>query len=87
MTDQQILISGYRNTAFLADKLRKIFSPIKSDADRALHNDMILDIQMMVGPHADTFRHCVAEVIINIAQRNHGKEEEKAPSAAAQRLG
>ncbi len=87
MTDQQVLISGYDNTAFLAEKLRKVFSQIKSDADRALHNDMMIDIQTMIGPHVEEFRRRVAEVIINIGQRNYGKTEETKISAAAQRLG
>jgi len=88
MTEQQILIKGYDNTDFLAEKLKKVFSQIKSDADKALHNDMMFDIQTIIGPHAEGFRHCVAQVIIGIGQRNYGKKaEEKTPSAAAQRLG
>jgi len=86
---QQILIKGYDDTAFLAEKLRKVFSQIKTDGDRALHNDMMLDVQMMVGQHAEELRRRVAEVIINLGQRNYAQRntKEKEVSAAAQRLG
>ena len=86
MTDQQILISGYRNRFFLANKLKQIFWNLKTDDEKAEHNAMLRDVLIIVGTDAEEFRLRVADIIIEIAQRNYGKTEEKEVSATAQRL-
>jgi len=45
---RQVLIQGYRNELFLAEKLKKIFCHIDSESDRAIHNDMYEDLLVLI---------------------------------------
>ena len=45
---RQVLIQGYRNELFLAEKLKGIFCVIESVHDQAIHNDMYKDLLILV---------------------------------------
>lgn len=73
MNDGQITIRGYSQAGddFLALKLRKIFMNLVTPEDVALHNDMLMDIQTMIGEgNADEFRKSVARTLTTMSVRN-----------------
>lgn len=63
---RQRLINAYRNAGpdFLALKLTRVFCRIESDKDRILHNDIIEDMDIILGAKAGEFLKQVAEEII-----------------------
>lgn len=68
MKKDQIIIHGYARAGddFLAHKLRKVFTLLKTPEDMALHNDMIRDIQSMIGDvGANDLRRSTAGMLIN----------------------
>lgn len=66
MNHEQTIIRGYSQAGeeFLAGKLRKIFSELSTPEDVALHNDMLRDIQTVVGGDGGDLRKAVARILI-----------------------
>jgi hypothetical protein len=62
----KIIIRGYSQAGdeFLAEKLKKIFSELTTPEDVALHNDMLKDIQAMVGGDGAELRKAVARMLL-----------------------
>ena len=62
---------------FLAARLAVIFTVLssdKSDGKIALHNDMIVEIQRLVGPHSLAFLQAVADRVLYYAEQENANE-------------
>ncbi len=68
MNGNKIIIQGYTQAGddFLAHKLRKVFMLLTTPDEVAEHNDMIRDIQIMVGDiGVEDLRRGMAKTLIN----------------------
>lgn len=67
MNERQVLTKGYHDSGedFLALKLKKVFSILKTPGDMQLHNDMVEDMIIIVGGNGDEFRWSLAKILLN----------------------
>lgn len=72
MDKTQVISRGYANAGddFLAEKLKKIFCPINTEEDRYLHNEMIRDLMMLIGPEISNVRKSIARTIFSCSFRD-----------------
>ena len=61
------LIRAYQmaGAGFLAYRLEKIFRPIETNEDKALHNDMLAEIELMTGDRFGFLRQLSRDTLIN----------------------
>ena len=70
MSDQgKGLYQAYRGagTTFLAYRLRKVFVDIKTDEDKALHNDVLREVSEMIAGDEKQFFKMLAEDVLSKA--------------------
>ena len=60
---RQTLIQGYQNEIFLAERLKRLFFRIKTDEDKAIHNDIYDDIVILIAGKRDELLADIAKVI------------------------
>ena len=60
---RNVLIQGYQNEVFLAERLKRLFFEIKNDEDKAIHNDMYNDLILLIGGKRDQLLKDIAKVI------------------------
>ena len=91
MLSRDKLIKAYTQAGeeFVADRLKKVFCEIENQNDIALHNDMVREIQVMIGPPGDFLRSVsrllisrpknfmlgVGSLVIVHSLRNYGNEK------------
>ena len=61
---RQVLIQGYRNELFLAEKLKRIFCGIESDVDKAIHNDFYDDLLILIAGKREELLKEIAKLIM-----------------------
>jgi len=60
---RKILIQGYQNEVFLAEKLKRIFCGIRNEKDVAIHNDFYDDLILLIAGKRDDLLKDVAKLI------------------------
>ena len=61
---RKVLIQGYQNEDFLAERLKRIFFHIKNDKDRVIHNDTYNDLIILIAGKRDELLKDIAKLII-----------------------
>ena len=79
------LVTAYQRagTNYLAYRLTRIFGKIETEADRILHNDMMEDIDTMIGGNSQSALRMLAGLIL---RRNRETEREAFLQEAAKAL-
>jgi len=64
--NKRVIIRGWHNSGedFLAENLKKVFSILNSQGEVELHNDMVRNIQVMMGDDGSNFRKGVAGILV-----------------------
>jgi hypothetical protein len=84
LTPKQVNVikDGYRQAGveFLSEKIKRIVQPIETDVGKALFNQTVYEIQMLIGQNTDLFLERMAETILLLAakpQENENVEEKE----------
>ena len=54
---------------YLGFRLRRVFGKIESEKDKILHNDIMADIDILIGTHGEELLTKVADEIIMLANK------------------
>jgi hypothetical protein len=56
-------------TEFLASKLGRVFGCIKNEEQRILHNDMVDEVDTLIGDNCELFLKEVAKIVLELSKR------------------